>query len=240
MRNSILAIGLYLLLSSAHAEDFPGTAPVDARLVELNYDKNQIFRIKVKKNTATRIMLEAGEHIISSATGFASDCKKENNDWCVVANVGDNTLFVKPKAQAQGINNLELTTDRRIYSLELSTVRDSGPTAELPMYRVTFRYPAGGSRAAGAWQWDYTMQALPGSMAIAPSLAFDDGRHTRLKFPSQAELPAIFAVDASGKESPLPLRVDEEGVVVLERVVDDFVLRQGKFAVRVWKGGGGV
>lgn len=50
---------------------------------------------------------------------------------------------------------------------------------------------------------------------------------TRLKFPRQAELPAIFAVDASGKESLLSLRVDEDGVVMLDHVVSDLVLRQG-------------
>lgn len=228
MRYSAVAAGLYFCMFSAGA--------ADGRLAELAYDKNQVFQIKVKRNIATRIVLEPGEHIISSATGFPSDCKKEDADWCVVAKVGDDTLFVKPKNRAQGTNNLELTTDKRIYSLELVTVKDA--TGELANYRVDFRYPDArpGTVAAGPWQWDYTMQQLPGSTALAPSLAFDDGHQTRLKFPIKAELPAIFAVDPNGTESRLPLRIDDEGFVVLDSVVADLVLRQGPHAVRIWKG----
>ena len=151
MRYSALALGLYVCLSSA--ANGVKAATGDAHLVELSYDKNQVFQIKVKKNTATRIVLEAGEHIISSATGFPSDCKKENNDWCVVANVGESALFVKSRNHAEGTNNLELSTYRRIYSLELTTVKELA--GELPMYRVTFTYPAVANAAnAGPWQWD--------------------------------------------------------------------------------------
>jgi type IV secretion system protein VirB9 len=243
---------LLLGLSVAQAADAAKTSGSDTRLSEMVYDSNRVFQIKVKKNTATRIVLADDEHIISSATGFPSDCRKENSDWCVVANVGDHTLFVKPKARAEGVNNLELTTDKRIYSLELTPVRET--SSEMPMYRVTFRYPEPelpavpanaqtgsyvaprGPAYAGPWQWDYTMQAVPGSAGIAPLMAYDDGQFTRLKFAQSAELPAIFVVQANGWESRVPVHMDDEGFVVLDRVGRDLMLRQGQQAVRIWKG----
>jgi P-type conjugative transfer protein VirB9 len=253
MRYLAVALPCFLLgLSVAQAADASKTSGGDARLSEMVYDTNRVFQIKVKKNTATRIVLADDERIISSATGFPSDCRNENSDWCVVANVGEHTLFAKPKARAIGVNNLELTTDKRIYSLELIPVRDA--SGEMPMYRVTFRYPepelpvvkisaqAGvystprAPTDAGPWQWDYTMQPLPGSAGIAPLMAYDDGQFTRLKFAQSQELPAIFLVEANGWESRVPVRLDVEGFVVLDRVGHDLMLRQGLHAVRIWKG----
>jgi P-type conjugative transfer protein VirB9 len=249
MRNLAVVLPCFwFCFSIAQAEDAAKTSAGDTRLTEMVYDSNRVFQIKVKKNTATRIILADDERIISSATGFSSDCKKESADWCVVANVGEHALFVKPNRRAEGANNLELTTDKRIYSLELIPVRDTA--GDMPMYRVTFRYPEPTQGAvpssghampglvsnAAPWQWDYTMQPLPGSSGIAPSMAYDDGQFTRLKFPQPLEIPAIFAVEPNGSESRLPIRVDDEGFVVLDRIGRDLMLRQGRLAVRVWKG----
>jgi type IV secretory pathway VirB9-like protein len=164
MRYLAVALPCFLLgLSVAQAADASRTSGSDTRLSEMVYDGNRVFQIKVKKNTATRIVLADDEHIISSATGFPSDCRREDSDWCVVANVGEHTLFVKPRARAEGANNLELTTDKRIYSLELVPVRDA--SGEMPMYRVTFRYQKPEPPAVPA-------AAQAGSNAAPPAVAY--------------------------------------------------------------------
>ncbi len=137
-----------------------------------------------------------------------------------------------------------------------------GNASKKPMYRVIFRYlaappmfsvarPTPGSSAAGdsatlerrlaaarprARNWSYTMQVMKGAQDIVPSLVFDDGRFTYLRFPANREVPTIFYVSPTGEEARVNFHMDEtdRDLVVVERLGRRFVLRLGGGAVGIW------
>ena len=130
----------------------------------------------------------------------------------------------------------------------------------LPMYRVIFRYPTrmpplavslARTAMADEWStlterlerarpmprnWRYTMQTVAGSSDIVPSLIFDDGRFTYFRFPSNREIPTIYAVSPQGEESRVNFHMDaaDGSLVVVEKMGRRFVLRLGTSAVGIW------
>lgn len=236
--------GALLCLNSNAAEPQTALKP-DNRLSELVYDSKQVFQIRVRKGTATHIVLGAGEKIILSAPGWPADCRDASADWCISAPVGASDLFIKPKISALGSNNLQLKTNKRLYSFELVQ------QGEAPQFRVTFRYPeecaAPAAPAAplaemgqlmtteaGLYNWRYTMQAQPGSSPIAPVLAYDDGQFTYLKFADGQAIPELFVLGVANWEWPLAPLSNEGGVVKIPLLEQALVLRRNQLVVGLW------
>ena len=69
--------------------------------------------------------------------------------------------------------------------------------------------------------------SVQGSSALQPSEITDNGQFTALRFPSQRELPAFFAVNPDGSESIVPFDVRDE-FVVIHGVFAQLRLRRGK------------
>jgi type IV secretion system protein VirB9 len=65
-----------------------------------------------------------------------------------------------------------------------------------------------------------------GHEALRPVAAFDDGVHTRLRFGTHAELPAIFVRNEDGAESLLNFSM-QDGEVIVHRVAQRLILRRG-------------
>jgi type IV secretion system protein VirB9 len=254
MKNSLCLIYGIAFASHLLAAEVPNPLAADSRLREVVYNANQVFQITVRKGVATHIVLDRNEKITKAAPGFGSDCEKAESTWCIVADVGDNSIHVKPKSTASEPNNLELTTDKRLYSFDFvlakSKVRDSDS-----MFRVTFKYPdevtKEDTRAKDAAEkkatienrlnskpeprnFNYAMQVMPGSDVIAPSMAYDNGRFTYLKFPNNREMPEVFAVAPDGSESLVDSHVDDNDTVVVHRVYKRLVLRLSKQVVGIW------
>lgn len=131
-----------------------------------------------------------------------------------------------------------------------------------PMYRVIFRYPPPpfalsasvvGPTISGATNsevlsnrlasarpqprnWNYTMQVMKGAQDIAPSMIFDDGRFTYLRFPANREIPTIFHVSPNGEEARVNFHLNEADTALLaiERLGRRFVLRLGGATVGIW------
>lgn len=120
-------------------------------------------------------------------------------------------------------------------------------------YRVEFRYPADEASAAQTAaekarvrakleakpqprNWNYSMQIGDHSDNIAPTMAYDDGRFTYLRFPNNRDFPAAFLADPGQSESLVNSHVDADdpGVLVLHRVSPKVVLRLGKSVVAVY------
>lgn len=248
----LLCVGIFA--AQAVAVEVPKALPTDPRLREVAYDRNQVFKIVVRKGVATHIVLDPKEKILLAAPGFGADCDKPELLWCIVADVGSHTILVKPKAGATEPNNLELRTDKRLYSFDfvISTEADRDANS---MFRVMFTYAEAAAaeaesarRAANSKavieqrlqaknaprNWTYTKQVGTGAEAIAPSVAYDDGRFTYLKFPNNRDLPEVFAVDADGAESQVNSHVDGTDTLVLHRVYPRLVLRLGTQVVGIW------
>jgi type IV secretion system protein VirB9 len=129
------------------AADVPTPGERDARVRYVEYVRDQVTVIHVRRGVVTRLMLEPAERIRMAATGFSADCAKAELEWCVRADHDANQIWVKPKDGATH-NNLELHTDRRDYSIEFRVLPDAPkgrgvqpPTPAEPMFRVIFQYP---------------------------------------------------------------------------------------------------
>ncbi|MBK6854641.1 MAG: TrbG/VirB9 family P-type conjugative transfer protein [Burkholderiales bacterium] len=79
----------------------------------------------------------------------------------------------------------------------------------------------------------YSLAEGRDSADIVPSLVFDDGRFTYLRFAGNAELPAVFHVQGDGSETLVNTRMEGE-LMVVDRVSRRLVLRAGQAVVGLW------
>jgi len=80
---------------------------------------------------------------------------------------------------------------------------------------------------------DYSLAEGPGSEDIVPSLVFDDGRFTYLRFANNREVPAVFHVQGDGSESLVNVRMEGD-LLVVDRVSRRLILRAGSAVVGIW------
>ena len=71
------------------------------------------------------------------------------------------------------------------------------------------------------------------SQDILPSLVFDDGRFTYLRFAGNREVPAVFQVLGDGSETLVNARMEDD-LLVVDRVARRLTLRAGQAVVAVW------
>jgi type IV secretion system protein VirB9 len=80
---------------------------------------------------------------------------------------------------------------------------------------------------------EYSIAEGTGSQDIVPTLAFDDGRFTYLRFPGNREIPAVFHVLGDGSETLVNARMEDE-LLVVDRVSRRLMLRAGSAVVGLW------
>jgi type IV secretion system protein VirB9 len=79
----------------------------------------------------------------------------------------------------------------------------------------------------------YAIAEGKNSEDIVPTLVFDDGRFTYLKFPNNREVPAVFHVLPDGSETVVNARMEGD-LLVADRVSRRLMLRAGSAVVGVW------
>lgn len=240
--------------------------PPDPRLRTVTYDPAGVVAVPVKRGTVTLIVLGADEAIAQVASGIGADCTKPEASWCVAAQPGGRTIFVKPKTAASAANNLAVVTDRRVHSFRLAVLEDRDPQA--PLYRLVVNPPAQAPSASPAASrpapWPplpvlalpatpspaqlvaerlqaqprvmntrYSLAEGPKSEDIVPSLVFDDGRFTYMRFPGNREVPAVFHVLGDGSEALVNTRMEAD-LLVADRVSRRLMLRAGHAVVGLW------
>jgi type IV secretion system protein VirB9 len=262
--------------AGADATNASARRPVpDPRLRELAYSKERLVSILVRRGVVTHIEVDPGEHILYAASGVGSDCKSDTDSWCIEPVFGDRHVFVKPKSFASGVNNLEIVTNRRAYSIQLTTLAVEDPRQ--PALRVTLTAPLdpsplpapgaqgttaeagaptpGASNSAAAAMTAksgsdqvvalglrqapiivntrYSIALGKKSQDIVPSMAFDDGRMTYIRFAGNWELPAVFQVAEDGAESMVNPRMEGD-LLVVDRVARRLNLRLGNQVVALY------
>lgn len=242
-----------------------GPVAPDPRLREVTYDPHAIVTVPVKRGVVALVMLDPEESITDVAAGLGSDCSKPEAPWCVAAQPGGHTLFVKAKSTARAPNNLAVVTDRRTHSFRFVVLADQDATA--PVYRLIVRPPAAVSAAGNAQvlalaaltelpaapagpspedlvaqrlsakatmkNTAYSMAEGQGSQDIVPTLVYDDGRFTYLRFPGNREVPAVFHVQPDGSETLLNTHMEDD-LLVVDRVSRRLMLRAGSAVVGLW------
>ncbi len=80
---------------------------------------------------------------------------------------------------------------------------------------------------------EYSVALGPKGEDLVPTMVFDDGRSTYFRFAGNRPLPALFATAADGSEETVNARMNEDGLLVADRVGKRFVLRLGDAAAAV-------
>lgn len=208
----------------------PARAQGDARIRVAAYSPDEVYRIRGFVGFQIDLEFEAGESFVGLASG-------DIEALSFVAQ--DNHLFLKPRAAAVGTNLTILTTRRHYQFYYTATARRPNHGDPNLVYAVRFHYPPPPSLASvsadvveerldaapamRALNWDYWYCGTP---ALRPIAASDDGVHTRLRFGSDSELPAIFVRNDDNTESLLNFSVDA-GDIILHRLAHRLILRRG-------------
>jgi len=125
---------LIATLSACHL-----SALADPRLRDVTYDPQAVVDVPVQRGVVTLIVLGDDEAIQEVATGLGADCSKPESAWCVAAQPGGRTVFVKPKSGANTPNTLSVVTTARIHAFRLQLLGDhEGGT---PTYRLVVKAP---------------------------------------------------------------------------------------------------
>ncbi len=235
-------------------------AAADPRLREVVYNPHAVVTVPVKRGVVALVVLDPDESITEVAAGLGGDCTKAEAAWCIAAQSGGRNVFVKAKSTADAPNNLAVVTDRRTHSFRFVVLADSDPRA--PVYRLVVKAPVAraGLRSVAplaalppvpplptpqelvaerlqakprVMNTDYAIAEGAGSQDIVPTLIYDDGRFTYLRFPGNREVPAVFHVLGDDSETLVNARMEDE-LLVVDRVSRRLMLRSGSAVVGVW------
>ena len=209
----MIAVGL-LCASMAQAQIRPAPGPGDPRIQSVPYDAEQVVQLQVVSGYQLTIEFSPGERIETVAVG-------DSNAWSVTPNKRGDHLFVK--ALANGVTtNLSVVTDARTYTFDLLPAY--GPQPDMP-YTVRFTYP-GPAVAVVASDAPAIVgrYKLGGTHALRPVAISDDGAKTFIEFAPERAMPAVFAIDATGKEV-LVEGATRDGQYVIDSVKAKLVFR---------------
>ncbi|MCX2864942.1 TrbG/VirB9 family P-type conjugative transfer protein [Paucibacter sp. PLA-PC-4] len=262
-----LAMVCGLLLGSAAAAQGATTLGGDARLREIVYDPNSVVTVPVRRGVVTLLVLDTDEAIAEVGAGLGGDCAKAEAAWCIAAQPGGRTVFIKPKSTAAAANTLAVVSNRRVHNFRLLVLGDEDPRPSV--YRLVVKAPPLAVRATlpqaqrstpalkvplapppvrpSAEQLvaerlrakpvvlntRYALAEGESSEDIVPTLVFDDGRFTYLRFPGNRELPAVFHVLGDGSEALVNARMEDD-LLVIDRVSRRLMLRAGAAVVGLW------
>jgi len=263
LRGVSVAVALALLLP-APAISRPASA--DPRLRTVVYNPKAVVTVPVKRGVVALVLLAADETITEVAAGLGGDCTKTDSAWCIAAQPGGRTLFVKARSTAQAANNLAVVTDRRTHAFRFVVLPDDDrrePVHRLEVTLATKRAteparpslrellpllatpaatpePPPGELVAERLRakprvlnTDYAIAEGAGAQDIVPTLVFDDGRFTYLRFPGHRELPTVFHVLGDGSETLVNTRMEDD-LLVVDRVSRRLMLRAGSAVVGLW------
>ncbi|MEM6457858.1 MAG: P-type conjugative transfer protein TrbG [Planctomycetota bacterium] len=216
------------------------------------YTPGVVFTAVTSPGYVTTIELEAGEQLVTAAAGDTTRWVVES----VETGSGESAatlILVKPR-QAFLQTNLVVTTDRRVYHLDLTSV-------DVPVYNtaIAWDYPRNprnalialqaeqdeGDRerrevvaanvAADALNFDYTVRGLGKASRRPPrwmpTRVFDDGRKTYIEFPpglGTTEAPPLFVLAQDDSDTAQLVNYRLRGrFYVVDRLFDQAELRLG-------------
>lgn len=231
MRSLLALLALAAAPAAAQVSPQPGTG--DPRIQSVEYNAEQVVVLQAAPGFQISVEFAPDERIENVALG-------DSGAWQATPNKRGDHLFVKP-IQAGVTTNMTVLTDSRLYAFELRGL--FSPQSDMA-YTVRFRYPgtarpgADGSEAAAGTQPARGRYRLSGDRSIRPNGIDDDGAKTYIEWAAESPLPAVYSVDAKGKEALVNGNM-RDGIFVIDSVVPRLVFRldrQIARAVRVPQG----
>ncbi|WP_449045078.1 P-type conjugative transfer protein TrbG [Paracoccus versutus] len=200
------------------------------------WSEGALYQVYAAPGQITDIALEPGEHLSGTGPIAAGDTAR----WIIGdTESGSGTsrrvhVFVKPTREDIS-TNLVITTDRRVYMIELQA-REA-----LYMPSVAWTYPAQPASkhqqtvaapiipAPAARNYRYGLQVQGASPPWRPVSVFDDGRRSYVVFPrgiAQGEMPPLFVLGPDGEAQIVNSRV-HGNVLIVDRIFAAAELRLG-------------
>lgn len=244
-----IAIAALLLAATAgvKAEQTPSRGFFDSRVRTIDYNPDEVVKVRTFYGVSTHIKFGADETIKHVAVG-------DSLAWKIVP--AENNLFVKPQEQ-QADTNVTVITNKRDYNF-IVMVANAGTAKPVDrwadkslIYSLRFRYPDEEAKALAEDQAqklalekekselqktsialgerhkkNYAYQGQ-GDTGIIPIRAYDDGHFMYLSFRASSDLPAIYEEDAQGNESLINTNVIDTNTIVVHKIVEKLILRAG-------------
>lgn len=240
MRNIYIFLIIVIFASTAIAIREARPTPIDSRIRVIVYNPDDVFKYTGYYGYQASIELSKNEEIVSISMG-------DTTAWQIVP--AGNRIFIKPIEQ-DATTNMTLITNKRTYFFELYAEETTDIRDPDLVFNVRFIYPdeeeeetlktytttSSGPDLTHPENYNFNY-SISGSEEVAPIKIFDDGEFTYLQFRDKnAELPAIFAVDETLRESLVNYRLaaDNTNMVILEHVFQKLSLRLGKKIVCVF------
>jgi type IV secretion system protein VirB9 len=218
--------------------------PSDNRIKVLMYDEADVYVITTKYGYQTNIVFSPNESIDTISVG-------DRSLWQIIPS--GNRMFIRP--MEDGVTtNMTVLTNKRSYQFDLKSI--AADAAGSNIYVAKFMYPDDMPARSAApvepsiapayisqvgktvpvagpppLNYNYT---YTGPDDLAPLQVYDDGNITYIQYRELKEpAPAIYAMDASGKEQPIPHSV-KGNLVVIDLVTGELSLRSGSGTVTVY------
>lgn len=211
---SIIGLGLVAAPLLA-AQTIPSPDDLDPRIQSVDYIEDKIIQLSVAPGYQLTVEFGPDELIQSVAVGDASS-------WQATPSRRGDHMFIKPVAFGV-TTNMTVVTSIRTYLFELVPL--SGPSSSMA-YTLRFNYPSG-ARDVSAEEAAVSMTGhykLSGSNVVRPIRISDDGIHTYIEWPHDDPVPAVYAVDRSGRES-LVNGMMRDDIFVIDSISPKLVFR---------------
>ena len=187
----------------ALAEVTPQFGQGDPHIQSVVYDPQQVVGLHVAMGFALTLAFAPDERIQTVTLG-------DSNGWSVQASHAADRLVIRP-AGGGAPTNLTVFTDQRAYNF---TLYGAVPGEGVQPYLVSFTYPPDAGATPPAPAHRYTLQ---GDKRLWPAAISDDGVSTRLSWPPDRALPAVYRRDAQGGTALVNSRM-RDGALVVEGV----------------------
>jgi type IV secretion system protein VirB9 len=227
------------MTSNALAAQFPHYLGSEKKFRSYVYNPNDVYRYVGHYTYQGFIEFEDDETIGTISMG--------NPSLWLFETLG-NRLFLKPVGENNSETNMTVISSKRVYHFELMAKEAKGINDKDLVFVAKFVYPDEKDknlvsfpkapisdepdlRDLSPYNFNYQYTGEP---SIAPIKVFDNGDFTYFQFAKKnAEIPAIFSVDAEGFESLVNFRAAGTYIIV-ERVSSQFTLRNGDQIVCVY------
>jgi type IV secretion system protein VirB9 len=217
----ILVAASLLTPGLASGEVRPTPLGGDPRIQTVLYDPQQVVALQVAPGYQLTVTFAPDERIENVAVG-------DSGTWQVTPNKRGDYLFIKP-TQPGAATNLTVITDARTYIFSLNTT--PGPSPDMA-FTVVFAYPpkepAALPPSVSAEPGRYH---LSGDRSVRPAAISDDGAKTEMTWVADQPMPAVFALDAQGKEM-LVNGGERDGHYVIDSVANALVFRLDKHVAK--------
>lgn len=225
--------------NAVQAAQLPRYLGTEKKFRSYIYNPNDVYRFVGHYTYQSFIEFEDGESVGTISMGSPSLWMFEH--------LG-NRLFLKPVGEDNSETNMTVITNKRVYHFELMAKEAKGIADKDLIFVAKFVYPDEKDknivefprvspsdepdlRDLSIYNFNYQYTGEP---AIAPVKVFDNGEFTYFQFTKKnAEIPAIFTVDAGGYESLINFR-SAGSYIIVERVAAQFTLRSGDDIVCVY------